>query len=256
MISFLVFLFPSSHPCCALATWPDGTPVTTLSTHCYAGKGGKKNQNKDGNKSEEKGNYGTLAQRLIQSLLEDSHGGPPDSPLSDDVTPAVGADGNLLNGSGQVWKQVSTGNTAQIEKRIKKELQEHGLIELDEPDAGTAASSAAGASGVAAEDDEILRELIRCQSELKMVASTNCSQLKSLLQLVRTDMQRQELEQKLAQVDEEVIEGYKRLMQAKSKKRNMSKKEKDSCIKALKERDELVQQLDRLQSSHVTSDVL
>ena len=217
-------------------------------------KGGKKNQNRDGNKSDEKGSYGVLTQRLIQSLLEDSSTGSPDSPLSDAASNG-NAEAGGLNGSGQIWKQVSTGNTAQIEKKIRKELQEHGLIELEEPETGSVSSGAAAAAG-SAEDDEILRELVRCQNELKMVASTNCSQLKSLLSLVKTDLQRQEIEKKLSEVDEEVIDGYKKLMQAKSKKRNITKKEKESCLKSLKERDELVLQLEGLQTFPFAAEVL
>ena len=157
-----------------------------------------------------------------------------------------------------MWKQVSTGNTAQIEKRIKKELQDHGLIELDEPEAGSSgvgAGSGAGGAGGAAEEDEILHELLKAQSELKMIASTNASQLKSLLQFVRADLQRQEIEQRLAEADEEVIECYKRVTLAKSKKRSITKKEKDSCLKALKEREELVQQLDSLHTFPLAHEV-
>lgn len=214
-------------------------------------KGGKKNQNKDGSKSDEKGNYGILTQRLIQSLLEDSSTGSPDSPIPDSPS---NSNGEMNGSNGQVWKQVSTGNTAQIEKKIRKELQDHGLIELEEPEAASAASAAAAVGS--AEEDEILRELIKCQNELKMVASTNCSQLKSLLSLVRTDLQRQEIERKLSEVDEEVIDGYKKLMQAKSKKRSITKKEKESCLKSLKEREELVQELDALQTFPFIPEVL
>lgn len=224
---------------------------TRLTTGATPAKG-KKNQNKDSaSKAEEKGSYGILTQRLIQSLLEDSSSGPPDSPALSDGGVSGSEEKSVVTGNGNMWKQVSTGNTAQIEKRIRKELQDHGLIELDEPETSGGASGGAGSSSAGAEEDEILRELNKCQSELRMVASTNASQLKSLLSLVRTDLQRQEIEQRLSLVDEEVIDGYKRLMQAKSKKRSISKKEKDACLKSLKDREDLVQQLDALQSHHL-----
>ena len=148
---------------------------------------------------------------------------------------------------------MSAGNTAQIEKRIRKELQDHGLLELEEPDSvnpGLASGSSA------ADDDEILRELIRCQSELKMITSTNASQLKSLLTLVKTDLERQEIEKQLSKIDEEVIDCYKKLMQAKSKKKTISKKERESFTKSLREREDLVKQLDALTVYPSTFDML
>lgn len=138
-------------------------------------------------------------------------------------------------GSKKVTKALNLGNTSQLEKRIKKELEEAGLLELDD-----------GSSLVEDEEDEILRELIKAQNELRMITEQNKSQLQLLLSKAKLDMARQEIQEKLRIVDEEVIEVYRKLTAMKSKKKVPSKKERDAAIKALKERDELIQQLDSL----------
>lgn len=136
-----------------------------------------------------------------------------------------------------MFKALVLGNTAQLEKRIKKELEDNGLLELVVDD---------GSADAAADDDEILKELIKTQNELKMISAQNQSQLKLLMGHAKADMAKQEINKKLEVADEEVIESYKRLTTAKQKKRNPTKKEKDVAIRALKERDALIQQLDSL----------
>lgn len=198
-------------------------------------KGKKKGVKKD---DDEKASYGTLTQRLLQSLLEEPQG-TPDSP-EDDEGPC------LANGS--VLKALSLGNTSLLEKRIKKELEENGLLDLlEDPSSSSANSPSRRPSGE--DDDEILKELIKAQQELKVVVGQNLSSLKHLLSSCRGDLARQEIQANLDVADEEVIDAYKRLMTAKSKKKAMTKKEKDACLKALKQRDALVKQLDSLQST-------
>ena len=195
-------------------------------------KGGKKDDSAD-----EKGSFGILTQRLLQSLLEDpSETSEPDSPGTDQKH-------SLTNGN--VLKTLSLGNTAQLEKRIKKELEETGLLDtlFDDP-AESQTSSRRTSSGD--DEDEVLRELIRAQKELKTVSAQNLSSFKCLLSSAKVDIARQEIQAKLDAADEEVVDAYKKLMTAKSKKKTMTKKEKDACLKALKDRDVLVKQLDAL----------
>jgi len=203
-------------------------------------KGKKKAGKKDDD--QEKGSYGILTQRLLQSLLEDPNAEPnPDSPPGTDDGPSL-PNGNVL-------KALSLGNTSQLEKRIKKELQENGLLDLLEDPSSSAAGSPSRRTSTGEEEDEILRELIRAQNELKVVAAQNVSSLKGLLSAARTDIERQEIQSRLDAADEQVIEAYKRLVAAKSKKKALSKKEKDVCLKALKERDDLLKELDSLEGS-------
>lgn len=208
--------------------------------------------------------FGPFTQRLLQALLEmpsefgdvmtslentddeatEDNSSRPSSPAKSVSSKKDGGKGSdvkplgknpLKTGNKKVTKALNLGNTSQLEKRIKKELEDAGLLELDD-----------GSSLVDDEDDEILRELIQAQNELKMVSEQNKSQLEMLLSKAKLDMARQEIQEKLKVVDEEVIETYRKITALKSKKKSPSKKERDAAIKALKERDELIQQLDSL----------
>lgn len=57
-------------------------------------------------------------------------------------------------------------------------------------------------------------------------------------------MRRQELRQRVRVSDNEVMEGFRRIMAARQKKRTPTKKEKDQAWKALKERESILKLLD------------
>lgn len=57
-------------------------------------------------------------------------------------------------------------------------------------------------------------------------------------------MRKQELRQRVRVSDNEVMEGFRRIMAARQKKRMPTKKEKDQAWKALKERDSILKLLD------------
>lgn len=134
-------------------------------------------------------------------------------------------------------KSINLGNCTQLEKRIKKELEENGMLDdLDE--------AFLGSNGGVADDDQILRELIKCQSELKTYTMQNQVQLQALLRQVKKDFGKQDLRKKLQTADAEVVEIYRRMQAAKQKKRTPTKKEKDQATKALKDREEILKELD------------
>lgn len=54
------------------------------------------------------------------------------------------------NGNGNIFKSLNLGNTTQLERRIRKELEENGILEMDE-----ILNDSEEFSG----EDEILREL-------------------------------------------------------------------------------------------------
>jgi transcriptional adapter 3 len=220
------------------------TPVKKGKNDCKP-KGKKKSGKKE--VADDKGSYGTLTQRLLQSLLEDpSTQSTPDSPeSSSDQGPS------LANGS--VLKALNLGNTTQLEKRIKKELEENGLLDLLDDPGSSSGNSPSRRLSSADDGDEILKELTKAQHELKVVAAQNVSSLKHILSAAKLDLARQEIQSNLTEADEEVIDAYKKLMHAKSKKKAMTKKEKDACLKALKQRDALVKQLDSLQTTPASS---
>ena len=57
-------------------------------------------------------------------------------------------------------------------------------------------------------------------------------------------MARQEIRNKLQQADNEVMEAYRKISQARSKKKPPTKKEREQAWKALKERDIILKQLE------------
>ena len=76
-------------------------------------------------------------------------------------------------------------NGDSLEARLKKELEEQGILEAgDEDDGGP---------------DEILSELTRCQEELKAVAQHNQDQLRRLAKSAREEMARQEIRERWEQ---------------------------------------------------------
>lgn len=232
----------------------NGTTVTGDSSTADSGKGStkKKSRAKKGAAVKEteapsKINFGIFTQRVLQSLLEDpveSIGDLNNGEDNDDDSTATLNDSVHPSGaSSTVLKALSLGNTALLEKRIKKELQDCGLLDLDD-------SVTNDPQNTGDDDDEILKELISAQNELKFVITQNKAQLSQLRTLIETNLKKQQLERQLAQIDEEVKEGYKKLQSIKAKKRNPSKKERDVCLKALKEREEISKQIDALQMNH------
>lgn len=180
----------------------------------------------------EKGGFGALTQRLVSCLLEEQANGQDLDIESDQIN--KNGDGNFL----KELKGISLGNCVQLEKRIKKELEENGFLDFDDVIGPTEAA--------VADEDEVLRELIKCQNDLKATSTQSESQLKLLLSHSKADLARSELKKKLQVADIEVQELYRRMVAAKQKKKNPSKKEKDQVIKALRERDQIVKQLDSL----------
>lgn len=187
-----------------------------------------------------KGNFGIYTQRLLQSLLEE----PMDSIANlDEEEEANSTNADSVHPTGatsNVLKALSLGNTAQLEKRIKKELQDCGLLDLDE-------SVTNDVHNAGDEDDEVLKELLAAQNELRFIITQNKEQLLQLHSAVEVNLLKQKLETQLVAIDEDVKEGYKKLQSIKAKKRNPSKKEREFCVKALKEREEITKKLDALQ---------
>ncbi|XP_071552940.1 transcriptional adapter 3-B isoform X2 [Panulirus ornatus] len=162
---------------------------------------------------------GPLTQRLIAGLVEENV-------LVSDIENKDGL-GHTRPG---LIKSLGLGSASSLEKRIKKELQEQGVMETD--------------YGNEDDDDEILSELRRCQSELRAVSSHNVTQLTRLLNLARESLVRHDLKKRLRDADQKVLEAYRTIAAARQKKKTPSKKDKDVAWKALKDREVIVKQLD------------
>ncbi|XP_053384226.1 transcriptional adapter 3-B-like isoform X2 [Mercenaria mercenaria] len=175
--------------------------------------------------------FGPLTQRLVSALIEENIMTPIDDEM-DDVYP----EDESLNESAaispkELAKQLNLGNPSHLEKRIKRELEEQGILDFEEDDEDD-------------ENDEILRELRAKQAELKVICQHNIMSTKRLYKLAKEEMAKQELKRKLAVSDSEVMDAYRKVQLTKQKKKTPTKKERDAVIKALKDRELLMKQID------------
>jgi len=168
--------------------------------------------------------FGELTQRLVQGLMEENL-----MTQVDDMMVAGGKEEDCGTKNSFI-QSLKVANGESLEKRLKKELEEQGILEPGDDDMDTG-------------PDEILTELKRCQEELKAISQNNLSQLKRLVKSGREEMARQEIRNRLAEADKEVCEAYKRIASARSKKKSPSKKDKDSAWKSLKDREAILKQL-------------
>jgi transcriptional adapter 3 len=170
--------------------------------------------------------FGDLTQRLIQGLMEEKQ-----SSTEDNVERSMEPCGSRNS----FIQSLRVAPDDSLEKQLKKELEDMGILTTDEFEGAEAGSSGG---------DEVLAELERCQAELKAVASHNLSQLRNLANLSRVEMARQEIRSKLEEADNEVKDSYARISSARVKKRVLTKKEKDSAWKAIKDREVILRQLE------------
>ena len=169
---------------------------------------------------------GPLTQRLISALMEENIMVPiqdtPDSKKcrgGENQTPRTG----LLN-------NFSLKNSLAFEKRIRKELEEQGILDPNEQIKNPA-------------EDEIMTELKACQAELKTLSSHNVSQLKRLLDLTKKEMAKQDLKRQLQSIDNDILEIYKKIS-SKQGDKLPSDKEQEQAWALLRERELLIRQID------------
>ncbi|XP_005102557.1 transcriptional adapter 3-B [Aplysia californica] len=172
--------------------------------------------------------FGPLTQRLVSALIEDNLMTPMDDAMADtaecaDEAPAISPR--------MLAKQLNIGNPATLERRIRKELEEQGILEKEEEEEDDP-------------NDEVLAELRRKQQELRAISQQNINILKSLYRQGQEDMARQDLKKKLQAADSEVMDAYRKIQNARQKKKSPTKKEKDAIVKALKDRDTIIKALE------------
>ncbi|XP_043262081.1 transcriptional adapter 3-B [Colletes gigas] len=166
---------------------------------------------------------GPLTQRLVSALLEENvyvANNNTDNKLFRDSDPPV-------------LRDLTIQNSINLELRMHKELVEQGILESD-------------AQKKNQEDDEILTEIKRCQQELTALSNHNVTQLKRLLNLAQEESKRQALKRKISAADNEVIEHYKKLILSKQRKVPLTKKEQEKAWACLRERENLLDQLNML----------
>ncbi|XP_041365327.1 transcriptional adapter 3-like isoform X2 [Gigantopelta aegis] len=174
--------------------------------------------------------FGPLTQRLVAALIEENIMAHIDDSMNEnggkdsaDEAPAISPR--------TLAKQLNIGNPIHLEKRIKKELEEQGIIDVeDQPEDDP--------------DDEILAEIKEKQQELRALHERNIGVIKQLIKKAKEEMSRQEMRKKLVAADSEVMEAYRKIQAARQKKKTPTKKEKDAAWKAIKERDAIIKTLE------------
>lgn len=195
----------------------------------------KSKKSKDKLESGDKCDFGILTQRLVSCLIEEDFC----AENFEDIFEEFSSDGKtgLNPNDTKLFKTISLNNAAQFEKLLRKELEDHGLIDADDLLLNNEVSDN--------EDDEVNQEIVKSQNELRSIMTQNQFQIKKLVNLIRADLRKQQILKSLEQVNEEILEISKRLIFIKQKKKNSkeAKKERESVQKYLKERASLLQQL-------------
>lgn len=180
-----------------------------------------------GSKAQNAKGLGALTQRLVSSLIEDYD--DTDSP-SAQVLPSK----KKKNSKPRNAKSLDMNNAKNLEKRIRQELEEYDILDRQDEIPYTS------------EEDEVLRELVACQHELLTVQNQNRSYMQSLLQKAKRYLELDVEREKLREANADVIAAYQRLVQAKQKKRNPTKKERDVAVKAFKIQEAIFKKCDEL----------
>ncbi|KAH8875517.1 Transcriptional adapter 3 [Schistosoma japonicum] len=94
------------------------------------------------------------------------------------------------------------------------------------------------------ENDNIGWAIIQRQRELRLLCTANHRVLRRLVQAARRDMQRQEIQRRLAIADADVIEAYNKLESYRPHRKPPLKRDRDVAWKALKERRKILKELE------------
>ncbi|KAA0194184.1 hypothetical protein FBUS_08509, partial [Fasciolopsis buskii] len=96
--------------------------------------------------------------------------------------------------------------------------------------------------------DEVGWAVLQRQHELRMVCAANHSVLRRLVQAARRDIQRQEIQRRLAIADADVIEAYNKLESYRPLRKPPLKRDRDIAWKALRERRKILKELEAFDS--------
>lgn len=149
-------------------------------------------------KSMSQGICGPLTQHLISALLEDNTDMQSDIVGCSDALVQDSSDSCTENNSSSANRTQSqtTAITSllksgiDVEKRLKKELLELGILEPSD--------------FAKVKEDEVLNEIKRVRTELQAIAEYNRDELKLLRDAAKAEMKRLEVKRKLDRIDQEV----------------------------------------------------
>lgn len=162
---------------------------------------------------DEEASLGALTQRLVSCLIEENTNGKD----SDEDN-----NNKKKNSKTAKGKKVDANSAKNLEKRIRQELEEYQFLSQQDD------------IPYESEDDEILRELKSCQHELALIQTWNKESMLQLAKKAKKHLELEKTRETLKDANADVISAYVKLIQAKQRKRNPTKKEKDAAWKALK----------------------
>lgn len=189
-----------------------------------------KTQRRSKSKPEEEASLGALTQRLVSSFIEEveDNGTDISKSSSDTSSPAV------KKRKTKSSKSIDEGNAKNLEKTIRQQLEEYSILSQQDD------------IPYMSEEDEVLRELLAYQHELLSIQTQNRHSMQILLKKSRRHSELEKERMKLNEANADVIAAYQRLIQAKQRKRNPTKKEKDAAWKALKTHEAIFKTCDEL----------
>lgn len=177
---------------------------------------------------------GPLTQRLVSALMEEQLLPNPADVVADNSN---SSSENTHSSAPMSFRSLNMlRNCIGIEKRVKKELIEQGILDItDFPNN---------------DEDEIHTEIKRLVSELSAIAEYNSNALKRLHDAASEEIKRLEVKRKLDAIDQELLETYKRTLQNKAKRKPMSPEEQQEIYRLTAEQKNLSDQLEHMQSNH------
>uniref|UniRef100_A0A1I8IVG2 ANK_REP_REGION domain-containing protein n=1 Tax=Macrostomum lignano TaxID=282301 RepID=A0A1I8IVG2_9PLAT len=236
------------------------------------------------------GGLGPLAQQLVAALVandDEDSGVCKSETLTDTDDPGLMQQTAQLAAlpTKQLAKLLGVSNSCKLERRLRKQLERHGVspgrlaaagaasgaasaggagAESDSEGAVAAAAAAEAAAAAAAAaaqltssssasadpDDEVATALRGRQRELRRLCDFNRATLRRLYAAAKLDTQRQAIRRRLAVADADVVEAHARLQAYRQKRRQPLKKDRDAAWKALRERAKIVRELEAFETRH------
>lgn len=176
---------------------------------------------------------GALTQRLVSCLIEETSKNESNNKEADD-------NGKKKNSKAGKSKKVDINSAKSLEKRVRQELEDHQILAHNDD------------ISYNSEDDEVLRKLKSAQHELSQIQLWNKESMRQLAKRAKKHIELEAEREKLKDANSEVIGAYIKLIQAKQRKRNPTKKEKDSAWKALKVQDVIYSKCEQLYLSNLS----
>lgn len=204
---------------------------------------GTKNSKKSKTRvTDEEPTLGALTQRVVSSFIEEGESNSADITSPKNIDSSSSSQSNKKkNSKSKANKNIELNNKC-LEKRIRQGLEDYEILDQQDDIPYTS------------EEDEILRELVASQHELLSIQRQNKDSMQILLKRAKKHMELEIERERLREANTDVVAAYHRLIQAKQRKRNPTKKEKDAAWVALRLQESIYKRCDELYMSSLNRD--